>query len=310
MKILLTAGLGSPFPRLAEDLKKLGYKVVLADSAADKEFTSWKKDSPTVMYKPRLLGKGYYVDIQKILDIENPDYYVPMLDEEIIWAHSLKGVKILSPTKHFCAACLNKEDLMQYLRDLKISVVKTWVGDGPNKYPIKYPCFIKPIVGRGSRGARRLENKNEYLAHLVMEGKQPWQMMRQEYLDGDEYTVSVVVNKKNQLMALVPKLVYEKRGITIHAVTEKNGGIYGVCKDVVRKMNPCGTFNVQLKVVDGIPKIFEINPRLSTTSILTTAAGVNEIDLMIKHWEDDSPPYVDFKEGVHMRRRWESVIYE
>ena len=93
-------------------------------------------------------------------------------------------------------------------------------------------------------------------------------------------------------------------------MAEKNGGIYGVCKDIVRKMNPCGPFNVQLKVVDGIPKIFEINPRLSTTSILTTEVGVNEIDLCIKYWDADSMPYFDFKEGLHLYRRWESIFYE
>ena len=76
-------------------------------------------------------------------------------------------------------------------------------------------------------------------------------------------------------------------------------------------MHPCGTFNVQLKMVDGIPKIFEINPRLSTTSILTTWAGINEIDLMVQYWDEDyAPMFQDWKEGVHMYRSWESVFYE
>ena len=299
MKLLLTAALGSPYPKLSNDLIGLGYRVVLADSAAE-------PGGP--MRKPRPIDNGYFYDMRTIIDAERPDFYIPMLDEEILWAHD-QNVKILSPTRDFCAACLNKEDLMQYLRDLNISVVKTWVGEG-NKYPVEYPCVVKPVTGRGSRGFRVVKNHAEYLAWVQLEGKHNGGMMRQEYLDGDEYTVSVVVNNRNQLMAIVPKLVLEKRGITIRAVTEKNGAIHGVCEEIVDKMHPCGTFNVQLKMVDGVPKIFEINPRLSTTSILTTEAGVNEIDLMIKYWDVDGTPYFQFKEGVRMYRRWESVFYE
>jgi len=59
-----------------------------------------------------------------------------------------------------------------------------------------------------------------------------------------------------------------------------------------------------------VPKIFEINPRISGTSILTTEAGINEIDMMIQYWDADSTPFVQPREGVHMYRRWESIFYE
>jgi len=301
-KILLTGALGSPFPYLADSLMGLGYEIIYVDSAAKEGM---------FIRKVRLIGKGYFEDVKKIIKEEKPDFYVPLIDEEITWACMVHD-KTICPTKDFCKACLNKEDLMQYLRDLKISVVKTWVGDGSaiDKYPVEYPCIVKPVTGRGSRGVRKIFNKAQYLGYLVLECKQPLTVMRQEYLEGDEYTISVVVNNKNQLMAIVPKRIIEKKGITIRAVTEKNGAIHGVCEEIVNKMNPCGPFNVQLRVVDGIPKIFEINPRLSTTSILTTEAGVNEIDLCIKYWDADSTPYFQFKEGLHIYRRWESIFYE
>lgn len=32
---------------------------------------------------------------------------------------------------------------------------------------------------------------------------------------------------------------------------------------------------------DGVPRVFEINPRFSGTSILTAAAGIDEIDMLL-----------------------------
>lgn len=307
IRLLLTAALGSPYPQLANDLIDK-YHLLLVDSAVDENLYTGLD-----IRKIRWLGEGYFEDIEKIIKEEKPDYYVPMLDEEIIWAHEKydnSEVKLISPIKAFCAACLNKEDLMQYLRDLKISVVKTWVGSRRDKYPITYPCIVKPIVSRGSRGFRILERPEQFGAYLTLEKRKSFDVIRQEYLMGNEYTVSVVVNNKNQLMSVVPKRVIEKRGVTIRAVVEKNGAIFGVCEEIVEKMHPCGTFNVQLKMVDGIPKIFEINPRLSTTSILTTAAGVNEIDLMIEYWDSNATPFIQPKDGIYLYRRWENIIYD
>jgi carbamoyl-phosphate synthase large subunit len=307
MKLLLTAALGSPYPKLAEDLLEKDFSLILVDSAVDENNFLGEN---ILIRKVNWLGDGYFGDITRIIAEEKPDFYIPMLDEEIAWAHNNVRTKILSPSHDFCIACLNKEDLIQYLRDLKISVVKTWVGNLIDKFPVQYPCIVKPIFGRGSRGFCKIENPAQYDAYLTLENRSPYSVLRQEYLVGPEYTVSVVVNNKNQLMAIVPKLVQEKRGITIRAVTEKNDAIHRVCEEIVQKMHPCGTFNVQLKMMDGVPKIFEINPRLSTTSILTTEAGINEIDLMIKYWDADSTPFFQFKEGIHLYRRWENIFYE
>ena len=49
-------------------------------------------------------------------------------------------------------------------------------------------------------------------------------------------------------------------------------------------MRADGPFNVQLMLTpSGVPRVFEINPRYSTTVALTLGAGLDEVDLVMRH---------------------------
>jgi carbamoyl-phosphate synthase large subunit len=126
----------------------------------------------------------------------------------------------------------------------------------------------------------------------------------QEQIFGTEFTVSVVVGLDGELLSIVPKEVIEKRGITMTGITRNVPEIEEVCKKIVKKMNPMGPFNVQLMMdKNGLPWIFEINPRYSTTVALTIAAGINEVDAVIKRAEGrQTKKYFEFIPNMMMNR--------
>ena len=309
-KVLISGVGGSLFPYLINLLKDK-YDLFLIDSNK-----IIKKIYPknNVFIVPMVKNNTYEKVVEDIIDQNNIEYYIPLIDEELPKALNIANynshLKIISPNKYFVNICLNKYLLMKELSKNKISKVETYKGTDFNPN-FKFPIFVKPIVGRGSRGICKIENIMKYKAYFNLENYDAKEIMVQEYLDGEEYSVSVVVNNLNRLIAVVPKRIIFKRGVTQHAVTENNENIKSVCENIVDIFKPCGPFNVQLKIVKGKIKIFEINPRFSTTSILTCEASINEFELCIEAYDKHDISYInDFKENLYLYRRWESLFYE
>lgn len=307
--LLISGAGGSVFPYLFGALEKK-YDLFLVDSNP-----AVKKIYPdkNVMTVPPVTDQSYRDTISRIIKRHKIDYYIPLIDEEIPQALSMaatrKGLRVIAPRKGFVGLCLDKYALMRQLASRQISEVKTW--KVPEFKGEMFPIFVKPRVGRGSRGGRKIMSSEELSAYFRVEPYSPADVIVQEYLEGDEYTVSVVVNNQNRPMAIVPKKIILKKGITQQAVTEKNKLIEETCRKIVEKLQPAGPFNVQLRIVKGKLKIFEINPRFSTTTVLTCEAGVNEFELWIDNYDCNSVKYVDtWKEGLYLYRRWESCFYE
>ena len=171
---------------------------------------------------------------------------------------------------------------MESLKGHGILVPGTALLPGHESHP-SYPVIIKPRRGRGSRGVCRLEGRADLLRYLSSHPSPPDQLIVQEYIDGVEFTVSVVVWRDGEVQAVVPKEILSKKGVTRMAVTRRNARIEEACHRIQHSMHADGPFNVQLMLdgETGEPYVFEINPRFSTTISLTMAAGIDELHGLI-----------------------------
>lgn len=314
MKNILISGLGgSLFPFLHDTLKDQ-YNLFYVDS---NKTLSTVYANLNFFPAPLVDAPEYFSFIRGIIDQEKIDIYIPLIDEEIVGAiktFSAKGNKpiVLSPDIEFCKLCLDKFKLMKALSLAEISTIDTYL---PHYLPkeFKYPVFIKPRQGRGSRDIRVIHSQDQLKAFLILNDHYSDQdMMVQEYIQGQEYTVGVLTNNKNDLITICSKKVLQKKGITLSAVTENNPTINRTVEQIVDKFQPKGPFNVQLFLTkDDQVKIIEINPRFSTTSILSGRAGINKIKLYIDHFDIpfEHDPLLP-REGVYLYRRWESLFYE
>lgn len=230
------------------------------------------------------------------------DCVFPGSDDELLPCSKLRDeglVACVTPSSAFIAACLDKKNLMTVLHEKNISHLPPFTSSDV----VTYPAFAKPIRGRGSRGIHKLERPEQLEGYLKLFGTTFEKILVQPFAGGQEYTVSVIVNNKNKLIGIVPKIVLEKRGLTLAAVSERNATIEKTCQRIVAAMNPCGPFNVQMMLDHNECFVFEINPRLSSTAVLTEKAFGNEIDLYIRYFGqeviNDAP---QMKEGVRFSR--------
>ena len=309
--ILMTGGGGAGTIAATKILKKSGkYRVILCDMdkwAAGLRFAD----------KAYVIPAGndeQFIDVVKnIILKEHVDVFVPLVDEEILKSYELKKVfpdlNILLPEYDFSKIVLDKWQLIKNLKKFNIPCPKTSLASEICK-DLEYPIIMKPRRGRGSRNVMEIKSRKQIDAYKSLFNLSEDKILIQEKIKGKEFTVSVVVNRNGDVLAVVPKEVICKRGVTITAVTRQNSTIQNLCIELQKKLKANGPFNVQLILRDdGIPVIFETNPRYSTTIALTMAAGVNEIDILIEN-QHYSGELLPFEENLLMARFYDQLYFE
>lgn len=310
MKKLLISGLGgSFFPYLHNQLDGK-FDLYYVDNNID-----LKNVYPDYNFHhvPLVTDKNYLNVLDQIISHNDIDAYLPLIDEEIelVIKRFSEKLIIIAPNSKFVKLCLNKFDLMAKLDQKNLSVIKTYTADNYSE-ELPYPIFLKPISGRGSRGICKIDNKEQYNAFFMLYNQySPCDILVQENIIGQEYTIGVLTNNLDDIIVINSKKVLSKKGITQRAVTEVNESITSLVKKIVSELKPQGPFNIQLFIDNNNEiKIFEINPRFSTTTIMSYAANIDEVSLFLDHYDKKySLKILEPKEGLNLFRRWESLFY-
>lgn len=170
-----------------------------------------------------------------------------------------------------------------------------------------YPCFVKPVAGKGSRHVARCETPEE--ARQAMDTGEP--MLVQEYLPGEEYTVDVLSDMDGEPLVAVPRVRMEtKGGISFKGRTVLDDEIRTICRGIARDLGLVGPSCMQLKRdAEGTPRLVEVNPRLGGGTVIATHAGVNlpHLTLRLAAGESVSPPE---PAEIVVSRFWDELVVQ
>lgn len=195
-----------------------------------------------------------------------------------------------------------------------------------------FPVVVKPSVGGGgsanvyiAQNSKELLGLADYLGLESTEGS----FFIQEYVGtpDDEYTVGVLhdmdgnyinsiavrrlllgplnirmsVPNRTDRFELGKKLVVSS-GVS-HGYIGKFEAVTSQCREIAKAIGARGPINIQCRFVDGIVKVFEINPRFSGTTSLRAMVGYNEPEvLMNKHlFSEDVEVDFPFEESLILR---------
>lgn len=202
------------------------------------------------------------------------DLLIPAVDEELPIMPLLRreGIDVLLPDEWYVHIMLDKLASMRELEKRGIPVPRT--------------VIAKPRQGRGSRDV----------------------YVEQERLGGQEYTVQMVADRNGNLRAIVPVRVDVKRGVTIRGTSTPQFGVMVACGAIHEALPFVGCVNVQGILTEErgfIP--FEINPRISTTTGLALAGGIDPVAI----WFAPTPPVLtkwELFQPVSLHRTWQNTI--
>ena len=139
--------------------------------------------------------------------------------------------------------------------------------------PSDLPAYVKPRRGAGGRGHRLIQSSVELHAAQQVA---PNDWVAQEYLpdDGAEYTCALCrLGGVTTHVALKRILQGDK---TVRAEVASLPTIDALLERIAEAVDLDGCINVQLRMVDGHPRVFEINPRLSSTVMMRHRLGFDD----------------------------------
>jgi carbamoyl-phosphate synthase large subunit len=171
----------------------------------------------------------------------------------------------------------------------------------------RYPCFVKPVRGKGSRGVARCEDREAALA--AMDRDEP--MLVQEYLPGEEYTVDVLSDLDGEPILAVPRVRIEtKAGISVKGRTVRDPDIEATCLAAAADLGLAGPSCMQLKRdAEGVARFVEVNPRLGGGTIFATLAGVNLPLLTLRLARNENVMSIEHNE-VTISRFFDEVLVD
>jgi len=169
------------------------------------------------------------------------------------------------------ATCLDKAALMQAVGP---EVAPRWavLDEAFDPRDWAFPLIAKPRSGAGGRGVVRVDRPGG-LAALPRDG----QLLVQELLPGEEYSVDVVLSPRGELWAAVPRSRLKvDSGVAVVGRTVRDPELQRLAEHAATAAGLSWVANVQLKRdAHGTPRLLEINARFPGTMSLTVASGIN-----------------------------------
>ena len=221
---------------------------------------------------PFITEESFIPAIKKIISERKVDAIYPAMDKVITFLKEYEeeiGCKVIAPEKATTEICLSKRNTYNALKN----VILTPHVYTPSKVS-SFPVFVKPNIGYGAIGTKKVENANE-LAEIFSSRKD---MLVLEYLPGDEYTVDCFTDKNRNLLYCAARSRNRvKNGVSINTSFVEDQTDF---EEIAQKINGHilfrGAWFYQVKRnKDGKLCLLEIAARLGGSSLLSRAIGVN-----------------------------------
>ena len=255
---------------------------------------------------------GYADEILAIATATGASLVVPTIDDELTPLalaadrFAAAGIVVAVSSAETTAICNDKHATCRALQAKGVAAASSSLpGELPADPP--FPLFIKPRYGRGSvaafpvRNARELEFFLDYVPDPVIE----------TYLDGPEFTIDMLCDFAGRPLSIVPReRIVIRAGVTDRGRTVKDAGLIGLAEACAGALPFAGPVNVQCRVVDGRPIVFEINPRFSGGIPLTIEAGADFAQMLVELaiGREVAPSIGRFREDVWITN-YETAIF-
>lgn len=165
-----------------------------------------------------------------------------------------------------------------------------------NTCDMRYPVFARPRVGKGSKGAARINSHDEldlYLRHTP-------DAIIQEFVEAPEFTIDLFADLKGNVLSAVPRQrIITFGGESFVTRTRKNHLIINESVRLSKTLDLVGHNTIQCFLDKDEVKLIEVNPRFGGAAHLSFAAGApsplflvqllkgKKIDTMLNKFKDN-----------------------
>jgi carbamoyl-phosphate synthase large subunit len=263
-------------------------------------------DSPSIsffdcMEKICLVSSDDYIpQLSEIINKYRIDLVIPMSEPELRFLtnrniRKINGVNLLMPNQKAMEVGFDKYKTYSFLKSHWLP--HPWTVLAKDWKNISYPCILKGREGSGCKNVFLVESDNFLSKHEEMLTDKN---IFQELLlpEKEEYTCGLYRTLAGDIRTIIfRRRLAELAGYSGHGQLIQNNEIEYLLKKIAFKLNLEGSINVQLRLTEDGPKIFEINPRFSSTVVFRHLLGFNDV-----LWAIDEAFGVPLKEYLPEKR--------
>ncbi|MCD1258763.1 ATP-grasp domain-containing protein [Paenibacillus athensensis] len=230
---------------------------------------------------PRVTDPGYIPRLLELCVRHDIKLLIPLIDTELQVlaehreAFAAIGVTALISSPETVRLCNDKRLTAAFFERIGVGTPRLYEPEAVLADPqAVYPLLMKPADGSCSVGVTRIRNAREleffrdYIDNPLL----------QEYVQGQEYTIDVLVDWAGRARAAVPRLRMETRGGEVSkGMTVKHPGLIAAALRIAEALpGAVGCITVQgFLTADGGLKFIEINPRFGGGFPLALGAGAD-----------------------------------
>ncbi|MES2400012.1 MAG: ATP-grasp domain-containing protein [Pseudomonadota bacterium] len=223
---------------------------------------------------PRASDPGYEDALKAIVKRDAIGLVIPMSEAELQLLSSrggseIGGAGLLMANPLAIEVGADKLKTARFLES--IGVPAPWTDLAENFLPQKHlPCIFKPRQGAGSKAVFRCETVEEveFYRHRHSDA-----IIQELLLPADQEVTCGVFRTGEGRIAVVQLLRTLTGGFTGWAQVIDDPEVFSQCSRLAEALNLRGSINVQLRITDGGARIFEINPRFSSTVLMRHHMG-------------------------------------
>ena len=222
------------------------------------------------------------------------------------------GVEVLAPFTETAKLCFNKYNMYQYLTAHGIPTPETWGDYNSAMASVKsgnlaFPVFVKPRMGSGSVGARKVQDADTLKALCEADPSLIIQrLMNGVDLDADVYIDTI---SHNAVSAFSKRKLETKIGGASKTISFKDEKLFSFIREITSLLKFNGPVDMDFFYQDGTYYLSEINPRFGGAYLHAYGAGVDFIKLIKNNLNgvENVPSFGDYEENVVMMM-YDSVI--
>jgi carbamoyl-phosphate synthase large subunit len=223
---------------------------------------------------PRASDPAYEDALKTIVNRDAIDLVIPMSEAELRLLSSkghseIGGAGLLMASRLAIEVGADKLRTAQFLES--IGVPAPWTELAENFLSQKHlPCIFKPRRGAGSKAVFRCETAEEVAFYRQRHADA---IVQELLLPGDQEVTCGVFRTGDGRTAVVQLLRTLTGGFTGWAQVIDDPEVFSQCLRLAEALDLRGSINVQLRITAKGPRVFEINPRFSSTVLMRHQMG-------------------------------------
>lgn len=261
---------------------------------------------------------AFIPEILRICQEQSVRLLVPTIDPELMaYARNRErfaeiGTVVAISPPEVIAIGSDKAATHRWLREARLPTPRQEVLTDPQRVAgWRYPVIVKPRRGSAGKGIRVVPRPDQ-----LPDADRGTQMVVQEFVTGDEFTIDVLAGDRGRCLCAVPRRRLEIRGGEVSkGVTVRAPDLLDLARRVCATLpGAFGALNVQV-IRDGASgdlRVIELNPRFGGGFPLSERAGAPFPLWMIQQVLGrplDPPPHA-WRAGVVMLRYDEAVFVD